>query len=608
MAVQIITFQLCSNPSTYQDFIVDDSVVLSGHTIFADYQCWESTGNVGAGPTGIVIFSGYTGCSQCNSTYNTWDFDNCDPMGADQQFSFPNSEIYEYFYTTGATISYSEECYTFTPVYTAGTGSTIPAFTVQTLKNNGLFYLDCPTCQAGPSPTPTPTPSITPTPTPVCISGQTDGPSWYYTDCCGNYQSGSLFPSGVCVNVAYPYSGIAIFTGQICSPVCPSVTPTVTPTMTSTPSVTSTPSITVTPSVTPTKSVTPTPSITPTPSSTMGSTPSVTPSVTPTITPTSSVTPSLTPTSSVTPSLTPTMTVTPTPSSIPTGCSQYTFTLQEIYFLNQAGPYNISGVTTGGTIVSIATGITNAQLLTGYTTLVCYSITGGTIQSTGACTNSVEYLVATPTPQPSPSPTPSKTPTPTVTKTPTPTKTPTVTSSITPTLSVTPTRTPSITPTPSSSLPNVTQSVTPTTSVTPSVTPTPSISITPSPTPSSITISLVYQHQKLNSCSRTFGNIQKNGTTFYTWNTPFPVSTYSGTTTAHVGDLIDLSMDALGITSGCTALGYGCSVVGYSIVRNGVTVQTNTESSCGTGSINDTYLIPNSTTSLIIYITSDVTT
>jgi len=54
MAVQIITFQLCSNPSTYQDFIVDDSVVLSGHTIFADYECWESTGNVGGGPTGTV--------------------------------------------------------------------------------------------------------------------------------------------------------------------------------------------------------------------------------------------------------------------------------------------------------------------------------------------------------------------------------------------------------------------------------------------------------------------------------------------------------------------------------------------------------------------------
>jgi hypothetical protein len=568
MAVQIITFQLCSNPSTYQDFIVDDSVVLSGHTIFADYQCWESTGNVGAGPTGTVIFSGYTGCSQCNSTYNTWDFDNCDPMGADQQFSFPNSEINEYFYTTGATISYSEECYTFTPVYTAGTGNTIPAFTVQTLKNNGLFYLDCPTCQAGPSPTPTPTPSVTPTPTqPLCYSGVTDSASWYYTDCCGNYQSGSFSPTFICYNPSLPFDGIQ-FQG-FCTIVCPSVTPTVTPTMTSTPSVTSTPSITPTVSVTPTKSVTPTPSITPTPSSTMGSTPSVTP----TVTPTSSVTPSVTPTSSVTPSLTPTMTVTPTPSSIPTGCSQYTFTLQEIYFLNQAGPYNISGVTTGGTIVTIATGITNTQLITGYTTLVCYAITGGTIQSVGSCTNSVEYLVATPTPQPSPSPTPSKTPTPTVTKTPTPTKTPTVTSSITPTLSVTPTRTPSITP-----------------------------------TPSSITISLVYQHQKLNSCSRTFGNIQKNGTTFYTWNTPFPVSTYSGTTTAHVGDLIDLSMDALGITSGCTALGYGCSVVGYSIVRNGVTVQTNTESSCGTGSINDTYLIPNSTTSLIIYITSDVTT
>jgi len=569
MAVQIITFQLCSNPSTYQD------------------------------STGTVIFSGYTGCSQCNNDFNGWQFEHCQIPGLYDYFGLKNSEVNQYFQSTGATISYDGTCYNFTSpyVYVQGTGSTTYNYTVAQLISENALYTDCASCLNPPSPTPTPTP----TPTPVCFSGFTDGSPWYYTDCCGNYQSGTLFPSNVCVNAAYPHSGVNVG-NQICSPVCPSVTPT----MTSTPSVTpsETPSITPTSSVTPTNSVTPTPSITPTPSSTMGSTPSVTP----TVTPTSSVTPSVTPTSSVTPSLTPTMTVTPTPSSIPTGCSQYTFTLQEIYFLNQAGPYNISGVTTGGTIVTIATGITNTQLITGYTTLVCYTITGGTIQSVGSCTNSVEYLVATPTPQPSPSPTPSKTPTPTVTKTPTPTKTPTVTSSITPTLSVTPTRTPSITPTPSSSLPNVTQSVTPTTSVTPSVTPTPSISITPSPTPSSITISLVYQHQKLNSCSRTFGNIQKNGTTFYTWNTPFPVSTYSGTTTAHVGDLIDLSMDALGITSGCTALGYGCSVVGYSIVRNGVTVQTNTESSCGTGSINDTYLIPNSTTSLIIYITSDVTT
>ena len=76
----------------------------------------------------------------------------------------------------------------------------------------------------------------------------------------------------------------------------------------------------------------------------------------------------------------------------------------------------------------------------------------------------------------------------------------------------------------------------------------------------------------------------------------------------YAGDVITLSMDALGLTSECTSLGYNCSTISYSIVRNGVTVQTNTESSCGTGSINDTYTIPGGTTSLIIYITSDVTT
>ena len=67
-------------------------------------------------------------------------------------------------------------------------------------------------------------------------------------------------------------------------------------------------------------------------------------------------------------------------------------------------------------------------------------------------------------------------------------------------------------------------------------------------------------------------------------------------------------MDALSLTQECIDLGYGCSTISYQIVRNGTTVQTNTESSCGTGSINDTYIIPGGTTSLIIYITSDVTT
>jgi len=119
---------------------------------------------------------------------------------------------------------------------------------------------------------------------------------------------------------------------------------------------------------------------------------------------------------------------------------------------------------------------------------------------------------------------------------------------------------------------------------------------------------MVHQHQKLNSCSRTFGNVQKNGTTFYTWNTPLSVGIYSGTTTTYVGDIITLSMDALGITSECSALGYSCSSITYSIERNGTIVQTNTESSCGTGSINDSYTIPDSTNSIIIYITSDVTT
>lgn len=448
MTIQTITFENCLNPGTYQDFDVDTDVIVSGDTIFADYQCWTSTGNVGGGPSGTVIFTGYTTCEQCNDDFNAWQFENCQTPGLFETFGLKNSEVFQYFQSTGATILYDGTCYNYTTTYSSGTGGTTSNYTVGELISNDALFNDCIDCLTPPSPTPTPTPSSTPS---SCYSGVTDGP-WFYTDCCGIYHSGSLFPSYVCVDTSQPYNGISIFSGQICSSVCPSVTPTPTPSNSTTPSITPsvTPSITpsITPSVTP--SITPTKTLTPTPSSTLGSSPSVTPSITPSITP------------SVTPSVTLSVTPTPSTSTIPAGCSEYTFTLHEIYFLTQAGPYNISGTTTGGTIVLISTGITTSQLLTGYTALVCYSMSSFTVQSVGSCTNSVDFVLTTPV----------------VSPTPTPTKTPTPTSSGN--VLVTPSVTPSITPTPSVT-PSITLSITPT--KTPSVTPTKTPSVTPTPSP-----------------------------------------------------------------------------------------------------------------------------
>jgi hypothetical protein len=89
-----------------------------------------------------------------------------------------------------------------------------------------------------------------------------------------------------------------------------------------------------------------------------------------------------------------------------------TFTLTTT--TTDAGPFNISGTTSGGASngVSIATGVTKVQLLTGHTiTNIGDTITGGTIASTGTCTTTDTWSV---TPPPTPTPTSTAiTPTPT---------------------------------------------------------------------------------------------------------------------------------------------------------------------------------------------------
>jgi hypothetical protein len=82
-----------------------------------------------------------------------------------------------------------------------------------------------------------------------------------------------------------------------------------------------------------------------------------------------------------------------------------TFTLQSQYSdpLYVAGPFNISGTTDTNATTELATGITKEQLLTGYTiTGISDSVTGGTIASTGICTNTQQWIAfpsqVTPTP------------------------------------------------------------------------------------------------------------------------------------------------------------------------------------------------------------------
>ena len=119
------------------------------------------------------------------------------------------------------------------------------------------------------SPTNTPTQTRTPNPTPsttpiLCGQAYTlvnPGSSYFYTDCCGNFQQGTQ--SGISITMDYtkPSNGVVklnVATSVSCPTPTPTQTPTVTPTNTATPTVTptssSTPSVTRTPTQTPTNS------------------------------------------------------------------------------------------------------------------------------------------------------------------------------------------------------------------------------------------------------------------------------------------------------------------------------------------------------------------
>jgi hypothetical protein len=89
-----------------------------------------------------------------------------------------------------------------------------------------------------------------------------------------------------------------------------------------------------------------------------------------------------------------------------------TFTLTSGSSGTAAGPFNISGTTSGGALngVLIATGVLKTELSTGHSiSNISETITGGTIASTGTCTTTTPWLViaATATPTPTPTATPS---------------------------------------------------------------------------------------------------------------------------------------------------------------------------------------------------------
>lgn len=168
--------------------------------------------------------------------------------------------------TPGVSCSTYSDCQ---PVAPTVTPTVTPSITPTNTPTISLTPTITPTLTRTPTQTPTitPTPTLTKTQTPtpsttpiVCGSGVTQD-TFYYTDCCGNFQQGRGAGQLVVLNYQIANFGITKL-NQVASVVC--VTPSPTPTSTQTPTVTLTPTNTVTPSITP--SITPTTTPTPTPS------------------------------------------------------------------------------------------------------------------------------------------------------------------------------------------------------------------------------------------------------------------------------------------------------------------------------------------------------
>ena len=115
------------------------------------------------------------------------------------------------------------------------------------------------------TPTQTRTPNATPSPTPI-LCGQAftsvnPGSTYFYTDCCGNFQQGNQSGLSITMDYTKPSNGVVklnVSSSVSCPTPTPTQTPSSTPTNTITPTVTpttsSTPSITKTPTQTPTNS------------------------------------------------------------------------------------------------------------------------------------------------------------------------------------------------------------------------------------------------------------------------------------------------------------------------------------------------------------------
>jgi hypothetical protein len=165
--------------------------------------------------------------------------------------------------TTGTECSTEFDCSIPPEPSPSNTPTQTPSNTPTQTPSNTPTRTPRPTPSITASPTVTPTQTGTPQPTPsptaiLCGQGFTDvnqGSTYFYTDCCGNFQQGTENKLPITLDYSKPSSGV-IRMNVTASVSCPTPTPTVTPTLT--------PTNTATPTITPTNTTTPTLTRTPT--------------------------------------------------------------------------------------------------------------------------------------------------------------------------------------------------------------------------------------------------------------------------------------------------------------------------------------------------------
>lgn len=222
-----------------------DIVIASGDLL-------DATGNTGY--PNNTVYASYVNCDEVSSTKsytvaNTYLNDICVTGTSSVTFYYYKNDAQVLSVSSTSTNTTTDCCPTPTQTQTS-TSTPTPTPT--------------PTLTKTPTQTPsqTPTTSITPTTTLLnCVSGTTTG-SHYYTDCCGNFITGTAVGLSIIFNPQLSYNGITS-SGLVASTSCPTPTQTKTPTQTPTPSITPTLSPTVTKTPTTTPSATSTPANTP---------------------------------------------------------------------------------------------------------------------------------------------------------------------------------------------------------------------------------------------------------------------------------------------------------------------------------------------------------